>query len=589
VSARAVAPREKSGQAGRAPLLALVVRFLPRGPATALILLGLGAAALEAIGLALLVPLLALVGVDVGGAETAGVAALVGRMLAVVGLPATLPVVLTVYVALVGLQTLVVRAESVVAVRVRETIAFSLRGALYGAMARMRWPAFTAKHTSHYVHALTTQLDRVYAGTSQTLVLVSHVLIALVYLAVAVAISPVLSLLVLLSGALLSYLSRRFARGVYSSGADLTDATGRLHSVVVEHLANMKVARSFDAAERHIAHFQRVSREVADSWSASGIAFAGSRALFAFGSAVILAVLVYLGVAVLGIGAAGILLLLYVFGRLVPRLGSIQQLAHQILHALPAFRATARELARCECDAETGEDGESPAFEFSRAVGLDDVRFSYDGSTPVLNGISLEIPAGRITAIVGPSGVGKTTVADILLGLRAPDSGAVTVDGVALDDGVLGRWRRLVAYVPQETVLFNESVRSNLQWAVADADDLAMRSALEAAGAGFVFALPDGLDTPVGERGSRLSGGERQRVAIARALLRRPRLLVLDEPTSNLDPDTEAEVLRSLRDLPNDVAIVVISHREAVLAMADTVWRLGNGRVIGDRLTGLLS
>jgi ATP-binding cassette, subfamily C, bacterial len=559
---------------------AFIRRILPRRDAAGVIALALAVAFLEGVGVFLLVPLLALVGIDVGAGATAVIADAVGSILSTVGIPITLGSVLLVYVGVIALQAALARAEAMRAVRVREQVASRMRALLYRAITRMRWRAFIERHSSHYVHALTTQLDRAHTAVSQSLTLVAQSLIALVYVAVALRVAPLLSLVALTGGALLVLLTHRYARALQVRGAELNAATQRLHTAVVEHLANMKVAKSFAAERQHVGHFEASSRTIVSTWTATGAAFAGSRWTFTVGAAVLLAMVVYVAIAVLGFAPAAVLLLLYVFGRLVPRVSALQQLLHQVVHALPALNATAAELAAFEAAAQPEGAASVKPLPVGEAIRFQDVTFGYGRGDAIITGLSFEIPAGGITAIIGPSGAGKTTIADLLLGLLEPTEGAITVDGTALIPENLPAWRQAVAYVPQETVLFDDTIRNNLLWAVPDADDGALREALTGAGADFAHALPAGVDTLVGERGAWLSGGERQRLALARALLRKPRVLVLDEPTSSLDADTERRILEVIQALRATSTIVLISHREAALAIADRVLVVQRGTLV---------
>src|SRR5690606_38977597 len=170
------------------------------------------------------------------------------------------------------------------------------------------------------------------------------------------------------------------------------------------------------------------------------------------------------------------------------------------------------------------------------------VGFAYDGY-PVFGDLSLEIPAGAMTVLIGPSGAGKTTVIDLVIGLIRPQSGSIRVDGLDLTGIDLRAWRRLIGYVPQDTVLLHDSILHNVTLGDPALTTADAEQALRAAGIwDFVAALPEGLYTQVGERGGKLSGGQRQRVAIARALVNEPRLLILDEATSALDPTSEQEI-----------------------------------------------
>ena len=165
----------------------------------------------------------------------------------------------------------------------------------------------------------------------------------------------------------------------------------------------------------------------------------------------------------------------------------------------------------------------------------------------------------------------------------APDGGDLLLDGAVLDPARLRNWRDRVAYVQQEPVLFHASIRNNLLWAAPRADEAHMRAALRDASAEFVFALPDGLDTMVGDRGTRLSGGERQRIALARGLLREPALLILDEVTSALDAENEAAVTRAIAGLKGRLTILIIGHRGALAGLADHSVQLNGGRIVTNR------
>jgi ATP-binding cassette subfamily C protein len=198
----------------------------------------------------------------------------------------------------------------------------------------------------------------------------------------------------------------------------------------------------------------------------------------------------------------------------------------------------------------------------------------------VLDDVSVTIPCGSFTAIVGPSGSGKTTLADIVIGLLHQTKGTVQVDGRSLADIGIAKWRSRIGYVPQEPLLFHDSIAKNVTLGNTDISSERVVEALKQAGAyEFVSGLPDGLDSLVGEHGSTLSGGQRQRIAIARALVERPRLLVLDEATTALDPETEAAVCRTLAGLKGDITILSISHQMAMREVADIVYEVEGGQV----------
>jgi len=284
----------------------------------------------------------------------------------------------------------------------------------------------------------------------------------------------------------------------------------------------------------------------------------------------------------------------------MPQLATMQGQMHQFASVLPSFDRVLAMEAECLAHAEPrligGEakaNGTGGRLALQRELRLEQVWFAYqtgdeaaaDAATRepvyVLRGIDLAIEAGRLTAVIGPSGAGKSTIADLCNGLLTPGRGELILDGRALGPGETRQWRRQVGYVGQETVLFHQSVRRNLLWARPGATEAEMREALLLAAAGFVYQLPEGLDSVVGDRGILLSSGQRQRISLARALLRRPALLILDEATNALDVENEARILEAIRGAIRDAGLTVlmIAHRASAIRQADRVIELEDGRV----------
>ncbi len=208
-----------------------------------------------------------------------------------------------------------------------------------------------------------------------------------------------------------------------------------------------------------------------------------------------------------------------------------------------------------------------------------DLDYAYD-DFPVLRGVSFEAEPGRTIALVGPTGSGKSTLTQTFVRLVDPAAGAVVVDGVDLREVARGGVSDAVALVPQQTFLFDDTVRGNVALGLPVGDEDVWAALRLAQADGFVSALPSGLDTKVGERGTTLSGGQRQRLALARALVRRPRLLILDDATSSVDPQVEARILYGLRDAAQASTVVVVAYRMATIALADEVVYLEHGRVV---------
>ena len=219
--------------------------------------------------------------------------------------------------------------------------------------------------------------------------------------------------------------------------------------------------------------------------------------------------------------------------------------------------------------------------EFKTGISLENIVFKYPGRARALSGVSIFIPKGSFTAFIGESGSGKTTTADIILRLLAPDSGTIRIDSTPLQDYELSSFLDRVGYVPQESFLFNSSIRENLLWASPGTSDAKIWEALRLANIDhFVDALPAQLNTVVGDRGVGLSGGQRQRIALARALIKKPDILILDEATSALDSDSERLIMKSIEDIAPFTTIIVIAHRLSTIARADLVCVFDGGQIV---------
>lgn len=270
--------------------------------------------------------------------------------------------------------------------------------------------------------------------------------------------------------------------------------------------------------------------------------------------------------------------------RMMPSANRIVNAAVSVKWGVPALDAVYMDLTVLEKRAAEDRPVQTmPATPFREAIEFDRVTYRYPGAaSDALREMSFRIPKGTAIAFVGASGAGKTTAADVLLGLLEPQSGRVLVDGEDIRRNVSG-WQKQIGYIPQHIYLTDDSVRRNVAFGISDAeiDEQRVRAALDSAQLlEFVDALPEGLDTSVGERGVRLSGGQRQRIGIARALYHDPEVLVMDEATSALDYKTESLIIEMIERLRDSRTIVVIAHRHSTIQYFDSVIKLHDGRVV---------
>jgi ATP-binding cassette subfamily C protein len=556
---------------------AMLLQAAPRSMLASLVLMGL-VALTEGAGLLLLLPLLALAGVT-SGAPASGTWA---RIAAYV--PHSLGAALLLYVAIVAARSALEFAESVASVRVQVEVTRRLRERLYRALVRARWETIAPLRGARLAHVLTAELERVSITTNQLLTGSLQLLIAIVYAFAALAISPALALIAAAGALLLLLPARRQQREARKAGDMLTTLGTELFAGATEEVATLRVAKSAGIAGRMADRFSERARIHAHALVAAHRRYRASGALLTAGAAAALALVVYVAVDRLRLAPASLLLLLLVCGRLVPRLASVQSSFLLTARALPAAEAVQSLLDELEGAAEAPERAPSQPIDITRAVELRGVTYRYPGAaSPALRDVTIAIPAGRVTALVGSSGAGKSTLADLVLLLLTPERGTLVVDGVPLSEDRRDAWRASVGYVPQETHLFHDTIRENVRWVAPHASDGEVLEVLRMAGASALLArLPNGLDTLVGDRGTLLSGGERQRLALARALLRRPRLLVLDEATSALDPESERAIRQTIAALTPAVTVLTITHRLTTARQADHVVVLDHAAVVAE-------
>ena len=535
---------------------------------------------MEGISLLMLVPLLQLVGLDVQQGSIGQLAQFVSHLFSTIGIQPTLIAVLSIYVLIVIAHSLLGRLETSLSLTLEYDFVLSLRQRLYRAIANANWLFFVRSRTSDFTHALTNEMERVGAATYFLLNLLANAIVTMVYLVLTLKLSTLMTGLVFFCGGGLIFLLRGKAKVAHETGEGLSEAMSRLYSAVSEHLGGMKIAKSYGAEERHAAMFGRLTEQIRHLYTYAVRNQAEVSYWFNVGSVITLSLILFISIQVLSIPTAGVLLLLFLFTRVMPKLSSLQQNFQSFINMLPSFSRVMELQKQCEEAAETNtQRGEK--FEMRHDIRFEKVSFHYDRGVPVIKEIDLAIQAGQTTAIVGPSGAGKSTIADLLMGLIVPNQGQIRVDGMELNSERVKAWRDQIGYVPQDTFLFHDTLRSNLLWAKPDAKEEEIIQVLRfAASEGFVSGLPKGLDTILGDRGILLSGGERQRLALARALLRKPSLLILDEATSSLDSENEKRIQKAIEKLYGQMTILVISHRLSTIRGVDIIHVIEEGQLV---------
>ena len=357
-----------------------------------------------------------------------------------------------------------------------------------------------------------------------------------------------------------------------------TDANIR----AVDSLLNYETVKYFGAerreAERYDRSMQRYERASTQTYTSLAVLNSGQAVIFSVGMTIIM-LLAARDIMAGRVSVGSFVLVNAMLVQLYIPLNFMGMLYREIKQALIDIDDMFRIIERHPEIQD--RPGAQPLLVREGEVRFEDVHFAYIPARPILKGISFTIPAGRTVAIVGPSGAGKSTISRLLFRFYEPTSGRITIDGQNIAEVQQASLRAAIGMVPQDTVLFNDTIGYNIAYGRADATPAEIAEAAKLAQIdGFIRSLPEGYDTPVGERGLKLSGGEKQRVAIARTILKAPPILILDEATSALDSFTEKDIQDALERVSRDRTTIVIAHRLSTVVGADEIIVLDGGIIV---------
>ena len=546
----------------------------------ACVAVGLIASIFEGIGLFLLVPILEQLGLGGGGTASQAVGSKLNEAISLLGLKPSLESLLAIFLFLMLLRSCVNLLLNEATARLSSSFLSDLRVSIYRTLTDASWLYLARLRSSTFTHALTRQAEQVANGADVILRLMANVLSILAGAAVALVLSPGLTLAAAASAILIALPMTYFDFRAYRIGRKSWRLMQGIYEQLSRHFMGLKAARAMSLEAQYRHEFDTLSHDYARNSLILARNAAATSFIHGMTAALMLCTLIYLAVKT-GASTVEPVLLAVVFARLLPRFQNLQYDVQELMSLLPQDEALDELMAGARASREL-PGGPVQALHLAREIVLRDISFRFDESgANVIGGLSLTVPARGSLGLLGMSGAGKTTLADILSGLLFPASGSFIVDGRQLMPADLASWRQSVAYVTQEEFLFHDTVRANLIIGQRDVTETELSTAIKAANFEDVLRnLPQGLDTIVGDRGAQLSRGQRQRLCLARALLRRPSLLILDEATSALNPVDEADVITALKGLSQHLAVVVIAHRLSSVAWTDRIAVLAQGRVV---------
>lgn len=553
----------------------------------------------EAFGIALLLPLLHMIetaGMHWQGAvpDTADAPALtewLGQLLHTIGIGSSATGILL-FIALVFIVKGGIRfAEGSYLGILSAALLSEMKRKLFDRYSAMTYDFYSAHNTGHFINIISQQVSRLLSAFIAFKRFLSQAIVAVLYLGFAFAISWRFALLAVGVGVVVLVLYTRLNTYLKRLSQRTSEENAELHNRLVQTIQAFPyiaaTAQFGRFGERIMVSVDRLTRyyrneQIANAFTAS---------LREPVTVILILGIVILQIAVFEAPIAPILVSLILIYRAMGHIFAIQSSWQLTMNMVGGLEMVEKEFEALDRQQEISGTTRLPRF--SRRIELDEVAYSYPGrDRPALDRISLQIDANSTVALFGPSGAGKSTLIDMLTLLLIPQQGALHIDGVPHAEIDRRSWRRQIGYVPQQPVMFDDTVAHNISLWAGEDDRATGRSrgsglrrrieeaADRASALDFIHALPDGFDTVVGDRGIRLSGGQQQRLMIARELFKNPGMLILDEATSALDSVSEQAIRRSMEQLRGTVTMVVIAHRLSTIRHADTIFVLDEGRLV---------
>ena len=500
---------------------------------------------------------------------------------------ALLPLVIAVIVVGV-VRALLALMRRIMAGSVSLSVEFDLRDLVFAHLQRLSFGYFDRMPVGQLMSRATSDLQTVRFFLGYGLVfLFMHVFTLVFVTVVLLLINVPLTILALLMGPALALVAVRSSKRTHPVLVDVQQKEADVTQTAEESIAGIRVVKAFGQEVAQADRFSvRASAQFTRSMDAAKMQ-SFYQSLMGFLPVIGVAVVIAAGgvLTINGVLTLGEFVQFYLYLSLL--VFPFRSIGMLVGNAQRAVASGQRVFEILDTEPEISEPAHPvplPAHG-GGAVLIDDVTFGYDPERPVLHDVTLDIPAGRVVAIIGATGSGKSTITQLIPRFYDPQKGTVLLDGVDVKDAALDDVRRAVGMVGQEPFLFSDTVRANIAFGRPEATDEEVTLAARRAQADtFIRALPEGYDTVVGERGFTLSGGQRQRIAIARAFLVDPRVLVLDEATASVDASTEREISRALQQVMEGRTTIIIAHRLSTISLADEIVLVADGR-IADRGT----
>jgi ATP-binding cassette, subfamily C, bacterial len=557
----------------------IVVTVLKKYPTQSVVMVFLLALAglLEGASITLIIPLLSKM--TAPGQEVSFLESVIHDILELLAIPNEFGALLVLMVVVVTVAALVKLISGIQIALITERFARNSRFGLISAILEAKWGYSSQLSPGRINSALGIEVENAASVFTISGKMIASAWQAIIGFTIAAMISAPITIGGVFFGIMLAVLFATFIRRTRIAAMVRKDAMNEMLARIVEIMSSLKAIKAMGDEHRFLTLLSTRIEAVRGARARLSIYERAVSVLPEPIAAGALAIGLYVYIDMFAGGLEPALALAVLFSRSATAIRTLQRAYQSLVRQEPSYRFVDGLLKDTESAVETMGGTIAPTFR--QSVRLEHLTVVYPGQTvAAIKDVSLQLPHSGLVVVTGPSGAGKSTLVNAIAGIEEPTAGGIDVDGVKMSNLDMTLWRRMIGYVPQEIVLFPDSVRQNISMGNEDISDGDIVEVLKKVDAWrFVEALPNGIETAAGQAGSRLSGGERQRISLARALARKPRVLILDEPTAALDSATEKEICSTLQHIASTVLVLAITHRAALVDVADVVVELEGGSV----------
>jgi ATP-binding cassette, subfamily C, bacterial len=522
----------------------------------------------------LLIPLLQLLNVG-GDASSGGAGQIFQNIAARAGISLSLETILIVYVTILTVNALLQYWKTMLDTRYQQTLIYYLRNRLFRKIIYAEWTVLNSKSKTNHLQVLTKEVPNLAEYVFYYLRLLTTLIISASYIAYALILSAGFTIIIILIGGILFFILRRYLFKSFHLGEEFVSSYNRLLKYIDDFWQTVKIAKVHSSEDFYFDKFDEASTSLLSLESTMQKNWSLPQLIYRISGIVILVLIVYIGFNTGKVPVTSFFILIILFSRIFPQFVGMNTDVNMILSHVASVKLV-MELDREFSDEKPEERKSAVNIGPEKEIRLENISFSYADGEKLFDNFNETIPAKSITGIIGESGIGKTTLIDLIAGLQKPDTGKIYIDDRYLDEEMLPDWKAGIGYLPQDSFFIDGTLRENLVW--DSRGDISDKDILDVLGQVNATHLPgrfeDGLNAFIVNYTFCFSGGECQRLALARVLLRRPRILLLDEATSSLDSENEAQIMDVIVRLKEKVTIIFVTHKVSLLEYFDKVIRL---------------